>query len=67
MKTVITKDLDPETDEGIKAFLQKAKEYLGKIEYSPDGKFLEKDSFVRLFKYTGDFSKWRNAVNKKEG
>ena len=67
MKKVDTSELNPDTETGIEKFLFQAKEYIGKIGYTPDGKYLDKDSFVRIFKYTGDFSKWKNTENRMKG
>jgi hypothetical protein len=45
-------------------FLEKATEAIGPIKKT-NKKTLEKDSFVKIFKYTGDFAKLKNRELKK--
>jgi hypothetical protein len=45
-------------------FLEKATEAIGTIKKT-NKKTLEKDSFVKIFKYTGDFAKLKNRELKK--
>lgn len=41
-------------------FLEKAKELIGEVQKN-DQKMLKKDSFIKIFKYSGDFSKLRQG------
>ena len=45
-------------------FLEKAIEIIGPIKKT-QRKTLEKDSFIKVFKYTGDFAKLKNKGMKK--
>lgn len=45
-------------------FLEKAIEIIGPIKKT-QRKTLEKDSFIKVFKYTGDFAKLKNKEMKK--
>ena len=44
--------------------MEKATEAIGPIKKT-NKKTLEKDSFVKIFKYTGDFAKLKNKELKK--
>jgi hypothetical protein len=46
-------------------FLERAVAAIGEIKKN-DNKTLNKDSFIRIFKYTGDFAKMRSAALKME-
>jgi len=46
-------------------FVAKAVEAIGEVKKTPE-KTLDKDTFIRVFKYTGDFAKFKNATLKKE-
>ena len=46
-------------------FLTQAVEKIGTIQKTPS-KTLAKDSFIRIFKYTGDFAKLRSKDLKKK-
>lgn len=39
-------------------FLKRAVEAIGEVKKA--GKVLDKDTFVKIFKYTGDFAKFKN-------
>lgn len=54
-------DLDNITDD---EFLTKALEKIGKVEKTKS-KTLAKDTFIKIFKYTGDFAKLRSKELKK--
>jgi hypothetical protein len=45
-------------------FLEKAIEAIGPV-VKTSRKTLEKDSFIKIFKYTGDFAKLKNKEIKK--
>jgi hypothetical protein len=45
-------------------FLEKAIEAIGTVKKT-NRKTLEKDSFIKIFKYTGDFAKLKNKEMKK--
>ena len=46
-------------------FLKAAVDAIGTVGKAPD-KTLDKDTFVKVFKYTGDFAKFKNAELKRE-
>jgi len=47
-------------------FVVKAVELIGEVEKNPNNnKVLSKDTFIKIFKYTGDFAKIRCAHLKK--
>lgn len=46
-------------------FLEKAIEAIGPLKKTPQ-KTLEKDTFIRVFKYTGDFAKLKNKELKQK-
>ena len=46
-------------------FLEKAKELIGELQ-KDDKKLLKKDSFIKIFKYSGDFSKMRQKGMKQK-
>ena len=46
-------------------FLEKAKELIGELQ-KDDKKLLKKDSFIKIFKYSGDYSKMRQKGMKQE-
>ena len=39
-------------------FVKRAVEAIGEVKKA--GKILDKDSFVKIFKYTGDYAKFKN-------
>ena len=41
------------------AFVEKALEKIGEVKKN-DNKTLQKDTFIKIFKYTGDFAKLRS-------
>ena len=45
-------------------FVKRAVEAIGEVKKS--NKLLEKDTFVKIFKYTGDFAKFKNQEIKKK-
>lgn len=45
-------------------FVTKAIEHIGEVKKV--NKMLEKDSFIKIFKYTGDFAKYKNQALKKQ-
>lgn len=47
-------------------FLNKAVEVIGPIKKSDDKKIMQKDSFIKVFKYMGEFAKLRNKEAKKQ-
>ena len=47
-------------------FLEKAVEKIGKIEKTKN-KTLAKDSFIKIFRFTGEFAKLRSKDVKKQG
>jgi hypothetical protein len=47
------------------AFLQAAVEQIGTVVKTPM-KTLDKDTFIKVFKYTGDFAKFKNADFKRD-
>jgi len=46
-------------------FVAKAVAAIGEIKKNPQNKTLTKDTFIKVFKYTGDFAKLRSAVFKQ--
>lgn len=46
-------------------FLEKAVEAVGPVKKT-NKKTLEKDSFIKVFKYTGDFAKLKNKELKRQ-
>ena len=46
-------------------FLEKAMETIGTLKKSQDKKTLDKESFIKVFKYMGEFAKIRNKEAKK--
>jgi hypothetical protein len=46
-------------------FVEKAIEKIGELKKN-DNKTLHKDTFIRIFKYTGDFAKLRSKDIKKK-
>jgi len=59
-------DLPSIATEGIseEEYLEKAIEAIGPIKKT-SRKTLEKDTFIKVFKYTGDFAKLKNKEMKK--
>jgi lipoate-protein ligase A len=47
------------TDMTEEEFLEKAIEHIGEVKKT-ENKTLHKDTFIRIFKYTGDFAKLRS-------
>ena len=45
-------------------FVTKAIEHIGEVKKV--NKMLDKDSFIKIFKYTGDFAKYKNQALKKQ-
>ena len=62
-----TNDLPDIVTEGIdqEAFLKQAVEHIGTVVKTPNNT-LDKDTFIKVFKYTGDFAKFKNADLKRE-
>jgi hypothetical protein len=62
-----TTDLVDINVEGIdeESFLKQAVEHIGTVVKTPM-KTLDKDTFIKVFKYTGDFAKFKNADLKRE-
>ena len=60
-------ELESIATEGIseEEFVNKAVEKIGEIKKTPQ-KTLDKDSFIKIFKYTGDFAKLRSRELKKK-
>jgi len=58
MPTIDTTGLDEE------GFLKAAVEAIGAVTKTPS-KTLDKESFIKVFKYTGEFAKFKNAELKK--
>ena len=58
LTNIDTTDLDEE------GFLKAAVEAIGTVTKTTQ-KTLDKDTFIRVFKYTGDFAKFKNAALKK--
>ena len=57
----LTKCVDIDSkDMSEEQFLEKAKELIGEVQKN-DAKMLKKDSFIKIFKYSGDFSKMRQG------
>ena len=44
-------------------FVKRAVEAIGEVKKA--GKILDKDSFVKIFKYTGDYAKFKNQELKR--
>jgi hypothetical protein len=65
-KKTTSSGLENIDDEGItdEEFLTKAVERIGEIKKTKN-KTLDKDTFIRIFKYTGDFAKIRSKELKK--
>lgn len=57
--TIDTTDIDEE------GFLKAAIDAIGSVTKAAD-KTLDKDTFIKVFKYTGDFAKFKNTELKKE-
>lgn len=51
-------------DLGEEGFIKAAVEAIGEVKKTPQ-KTLEKETFVKIFKYTGDFAKFKNKEMKK--
>ena len=49
---------------GEEGFVKAAVEAIGEVKKTP-GKTLEKETFIKVFKYTGDFAKFKNKELKK--
>lgn len=66
--STLAKDLPSIPTEGIteEEYLEKAAEAIGEIKKTPK-KTLDKDTFLKVFKYTGDFAKMKNKQLKVEG
>jgi hypothetical protein len=45
-------------------FVKQAIEHIGEVKKV--NKMLDKDSFIKIFKYTGDFAKYKNQALKKQ-
>ena len=45
--------------------MKAAVDAIGEVKKTP-GNTLEKDTFIKIFKYTGDFAKFKNASMKKQ-
>lgn len=57
-------DTDGITEE---QFVEKAIEKIGEIKKDPkNNKVLDKDCFIKIFKYTGDFAKLKSKELKKK-
>ena len=63
----MTKVTEIDINNGIsdEEFVEKACEFIGEIKKN-DNKTLHKDTFIRIFKYTGDFAKLRSKDIKQK-
>jgi len=59
LETIDTTGLDEE------GFLKAAVEAIGDVKKTSQNT-LEKDTFIKVFKYTGDFAKFKNSAMKKD-
>jgi len=59
LETIDTAGLDEE------GFLKAAVEAIGDVKKTSQNT-LEKDTFIKVFKYTGDFAKFKNSAMKKD-
>lgn len=63
-KQPVLVDIDT-TDITEEGFLKAAVDAIGEVGKAAD-KTLDKDTFIKVFKYTGDFAKFKNSELKKE-
>ena len=62
-KNTAMPEINPD-DLGEEGFVKAAVEAIGTVKKTPQ-KTLEKETFIKVFKYTGDFAKFRNRDLKK--